>query len=133
MKYTRADLSEVAKQFLGALDREGISCVEQLESMIGRIFEVDDSDDFVEVPDPAEGLTPSYTVSYIRPKKGIPIEVKFNLRNGYTHVILKMDEELEGYDTLFMDPFDNFVQHKVIGTEGVSTMRRELNRIELLK
>ncbi len=131
MKITLDMLSMMSKRLLRTLDRAEIRNTLDLRNNIGVKHKVsDDEREFVAVTfRPSNRDTLTYTISYIVPDLGIPLEAKINTVLDYTKIILKAEAELPGYLTFSRDIFGNLQQIKDLHTAGLDIVQRELESL----
>lgn len=79
---------------------------------------------------PSEGGSRAYTLSYISPGKGIPLEVRMNRTLGYSQVIMKADQVVEGYTPFSSDGRGAIHQARVFDSSEWNVVRDELERLE---
>ena len=129
---TREEISDVAKRLRIFLDRKKIESVKDLEKKVGESFPVLGSRPghliTMEIR-PSDFGSLAYTISYIIPKKGIPIEVRVNPGMNYSKVILKTESRLNGYDVFARDEFGNVIQIRTFPDCFLSEVKKELESL----
>ena len=113
-KITREQLGKVAERMLKFLDEKGINSFKDLEEIMNKEFLIDkETKEHIHIEfRPSGGGTRTYTMSYIVPNKGIPLEFKISEDKQYSRIIAKGDFELPEYVPFAVDPFGNTVQIK---------------------
>ena len=130
---TGKEIRQIADRILSFLEKEDIDSVESLEKRLGSVFDVEGQRKHrVELElRPSNFGEEAYTISYVIPGKGIPIEVRMN-PVGYSKIIVKSIIEMEGYKGFVKDPFGNVVQEKTIKFDFEDVkIELELLRFEL--
>lgn len=77
-----------------------------------------------------KAYTRSPTISYNIFDGGVPLEVRINRYEDYTHIIVKTAAGLfPGYKLFAIDPYSNIVQYKKIPTTKKSRIRQRLKEL----
>ena len=129
---TREEISDVARRLRVFLDRKEIESVKDLEKKMGQAFSVPGGGpgDLITMEiRPSDFGSTAYTISYITPKKGIPIEVSVNPGMNYSRVILKAELRLKDYTTFAYDRFGNHIQDRIIPGCSISGVKKELESL----
>lgn len=128
------ELREFSRTLLSLLDREGIISTEDLvKKPLATFFLNTDIRDYVEFfIRPSNLGTTAHTVSYIRMGRGIPIELRVNKELGYSQIIVKAHELVEGYTIFSLDVYGNFAQNKLIPSIDFSLVIWELEKLSRL-
>jgi len=131
MQISRDHLKKVARGLLYVLDRENIDTLNDLERRMGERFLLHESiQDFVLLTRTSSNHgTFAYTVSYIMPNTGTPLELKINPQLEYSNIFLKTVEEIEGYTPFILDGFGNLIQEKVIRPLDLALVRNEIENL----
>ena len=132
MKISRQELRVIARNFLMLLTEEGLDSYASLETKLNeKIAIMEGHQDFVIASlRPSNLRTSAFTISYVGPGTGVPIEFKQNLVLDYSQVILKCEELLPGYELFATDFFNNQVQNKMIHTSDFDRIKPELNALQ---
>lgn len=125
-----AEISLYAKRVLNFLKERGIMCVDDVIKTPRQRFGLGSITDVIEVAENFSHGIPSYRISYISPGYGIPLEIVFRPHVGYTHIIAKSTEELEGYTQFGRDDQNKFKQSKVIFILDFKTLKKELEKLK---
>ncbi len=128
MKIKTDDIRIFASRFLKVLEEQGVKSTQDLEKLIGKEVEIEQqAPDFLSFEKrPSNLSTMAYTISYIKPESGIPIEIKINSELDYSQVIIKTQELIEGYTPFSVDPFENIIQNKLLRSCDISLSIKEL-------
>ncbi len=131
MKINKQELEKIARLLSSILEKEGIHSVNDLEGKIGGTYFVEENaGDYIEIILlPSKSSTVAYTINYIRPKRGVPIEVKINKSLNYSTIMLKCEEKIEGYEPFWLDPFRNMMQSKDIRSTDFQDVLNELKKL----
>ncbi len=127
MAILHAQFQEIVKRFLAVITQ--LASVEDLERRVGRTQETIPGERVEFLLQPSNLGTRAYTVSYVIPGAGIPIEFKLNSHLGYTKIILKMEKPLQGYEPFMADPYQNIIQSKDIQDTSLASVKQELERL----
>lgn len=137
MPITIPDLRRISKNFLTILDKEKIMSVNDLEAKLGKEFLSDEDgavQEYVSILNiPSNQDAMAFTVSYVRPGTGIPIELKINPVLDYSQVIIKAKDMIGGYLPFGSDEFDNIYQSKLIRSSDFSLSIKELKKLSEYK
>ncbi len=133
MKFYPADIRQVSSELLKTLEKEKVATEEDLERMMGQTIALKENNivDFQKIP--SNFGTMAYTVSYIRPKSGIPLELKINTELDYSQVILKAQTKLEQYKPFTRDGYGNIVQNRLFMPGNFNSAKEELKRLTSIK
>ena len=127
---TQGKLKEIAKSVLDFLEKENIDTIGSLFSRLGESFNIKESDHIIQIESrSSESGSEAYTISYIAPKAGIPIEIRMNPNFNYSKIIVKTKPKLIGYIPIISDYFGNFIQHKRIGCCSILEIKKELEKL----
>lgn len=134
-KVTLDEFKKIASSFFGILEKIDISH-SNLERIIGTEIKVNElkGQDFISFSLRPSGIgSLAYTISYTRPGIGIPIEFKINPIFGYSHFIVKTQEEISGYTVFAKDPFGNLVQSKLLTFTDPKYILEEIERLSKIE
>ena len=133
MLLRKSDIGRVSRSLCALLDREDITCVDELSQRVGDSFQIIGSQERVEIAlRPSNYGTQAYVIDYIIEGTGVPLSIRVNpsLRKGY--VILKFDNLIEGYTSFAQDPFGNIPQAKELDSGNLSELRNQLDQLSSL-
>jgi len=127
---TDEEIKEIANRILSFLEKEEINSVESLEKRLGSVFDVEGQRKHrIELESrPSNLKTQAYTLSYVIPGKGIPIEIRMNPTLRYSNMIVKSINKLKEYTGVLQDPFGNIIQEKAIKFD-FEDVKTELERL----
>ena len=112
------------------LEREDISSIGSLFSRLGESFNIKGEDHIIQIESrPSESGTEAYTISYIIPDGGIPIEIRMNPDFNYSKIIVKTKSRLNDYASFISDYFGNIIQNKKMNGCSISGIKRELEKL----
>ena len=128
---TNNDIRRYSSGILGLLEREEIDSIQGIQKRLGESFEMHDG--VFQLEARPSGLNPvvdriSITMSYIIQGKGIPIEIRLNVKNNYAFMIIKSNSRLEGYNPDFYDPLGHIIQSKRFAL-SFDDVKEELKRM----
>lgn len=134
MRISRERLAEIARTFLGVLDKEKVKDVADLARLAGQAIPIEGREyEYTSVELRPSGLgTMALDASYIIQHKpdevggGIPLCLRINRQLGYSTIIVKTDSEVRGYDVFSEDPFGNKAQMKTLESIDLEAARREI-------
>ena len=127
---TPEKLGQIARSILDFLKRENINSIESLEKRLGEDFDIKREDHIIQIElRPSKAGTEAYTISYIAPKGGIPIEIRMNTNFNYSKIIVKTESKLNGYTSIIYDSFGNIIQDKTIKNCSISEIEKELENL----
>lgn len=142
-KITKEELRGYICNFVTFLDEkiESFDDLNNLNRMLTKkpnekfyLFDDSEGEHNVEVSiRPSEMNTKAFTVSYVTPKKGIPIEFKINDQLKYSMIIAKGDFSIDGYSPFganVKDIYGNIPQYKRLDSIDVKDINSELNALE---
>ncbi|UZE94062.1 MAG: hypothetical protein IB618_00605 [Candidatus Pacearchaeota archaeon] len=132
MIITEPYFKKIIRNFLTFLEKENISYVADLEQRLDKKFSIDKNPgEYIAIEmRPSNFDTKAYTISYIIPNKGIPIEIKINKALGYSQIIIKRDRVLPSYSLFHIDIFGNMAQNKELKITKISEIKEELKRLK---
>ncbi len=135
MKIKADDIRMFASGFLKILEEQEVKSAQDLERLIGKEFKIEQKEsDFLSFTNrPSNLSTMAYTISYIRPGSGIPIELKINSSLNYSQVIIKTQELIEDYTPFSVDTFENIIQYKLLNSSDIYLSIKELIALSKLK
>ncbi len=127
------DTNQITKEQLGGIAKELFDLLEaqpkplDLDAMLDQSFPATGAAHiFVELR-LSQKNTSAYTISYIVPGLGIPLEVKVNRTLMWSMLIIKADLAPAGYQTFSSDSFGNPMHYKQLDSIDISEISRELN------
>lgn len=127
---TQEKLKEIAGSVLDFLERENIDSIGSLFSRLGESFDIKGQDHIIQIESrPSESGTEAYTISYIIPDGGIPIEIRMNHNFNYSKIIVKTNSRLNGYMSFTSDHFGNIIQNKKIDGYSIPIIKKELEKL----
>jgi len=127
---TQEKLKEIARSVLNLLERENIDSIGSLFSRLGESFDIKGKDHIIQIElRPSKSGTEAYTISYINPKGGIPIEIRMNSDFNYSKIIVKTKSKLKKYKSFISDYFGNLIQDKTIRRCSISKVKKELEKL----
>ncbi len=133
MKITHKELRKIAANILSLINKDKIDSADYLEEKLrsSPIIDIDMAhSEFVSISKrPSEEGTFAYTLSYIIPSSGIPMEIRINPTLNYTRLIIKDQELVDGYQKFAIDFFDNKVQYLTIEGSDLPFLKIELERL----
>jgi len=124
---TQRKLRQITRSILDFLKGEDIDSIESLEKRLGESFDVKGKDHTIQIESSGSG-SKAYTITYIDPKGGVPIEIKLN-PNFNSKILVKTKSRLTGYTPIISDYFGNIVQKKIIDGCSISEIKRELEKL----
>jgi len=129
---TREEISDIARRLRIFLDMKKIESAKDLKDRVGPSSAVrggGPGDIITMESRPSDFWSLAYIISYITPKKGVPIEVSVNPSMNYSRVILKTESRLNGYDIFTRDRFGNHIQTRTIPDCSISEVKKELESL----
>jgi len=127
---TQKKLGQIARNVLDFLEREDINSIKSLEKRLGESFDVKREDHIIQIElRPSESGSKAYTISYIMPRGGIPIEIRMNPDFNYSKIIVKTKPKLTDYIPLIFDYFGNIIQDKSIESCSILEIKKELEKL----
>jgi len=127
---TPEKLKQIVGDVLDFLKREDINSIESLEKRLGESFDVKRGDHIIQIESrPSESGSEAYTISYIIPAGGIPIEIRLNPNLNYSKIIIKTKSGLNDYKPFTSDYFGNIIQDKIINGCSIPEIKRELEKL----
>jgi len=127
---TQEKLKEIAKSVLDFLEKENIDSIGSLFSRLGESFNIKGKDHIIQIElRPSTSETEAYTISYIAPRGGIPIEIRMNPDFNYSRIFVKTESELDNYIPVSSDYFGNIIQDKKIDGCSILTIKKELEKL----
>lgn len=131
MSISKERFKGIAETFLAILEREGISSLQGLERKLGGDFALGtDCNDHLSLESrPSNQGTVAYTLSYIAPGLGIPIEVRINPALGNSTLIIKAGYVFQTYWVFAEDLNDNLIQYKTIDSIAFPQIVEELTAL----
>ncbi|MFH1711092.1 MAG: hypothetical protein ABH840_02155 [Nanoarchaeota archaeon] len=138
MKITRERLVEICRTFVQVLDIANVSDLKSLEDLAGRTFPIAGKEnEFLAVEwRPSTYGTRAIDASYIiqhqegKIEEGIPLNLKVNPSAGYSMIILKAAENIEGYSQFDLDFFGNIIQSQ---TNRTTVLKEILDKIRKIR
>lgn len=142
MKIHRADLAQIASNFLELLEQEGIRTKRHMEAVLGRRIPVPDKEDAVDFRYSlsGEGNKRIYVISYVLQsllKPQIPLHIILDPGRNYSYseVMVKSIDMIPGYGThpaTQLDEFRNVFQYKRLDSMRLSKAKIELEELAAL-
>ena len=127
---TPEKLKQIARSVLDFLKREDINSIESLEKRLGESFDIKRGDHIIQIESrPSESGGEAYTIIYIIPAGGIPIEIRLNPNLDYSKIIVKTKSGLNDYKPFASDYFGNIIQDKIIKGCSISGIKKELEEL----
>jgi len=127
---TQEKLKEIAKSVLDFLEKENIDSIGSLFSRLGESFNIKGEDHIIQIElRPSESGTEAYTISYIAPRGGIPIEIRMNPNFNYSKIIIKANSGLDDYKSFDSDYFGNIIQGKTLNKCSIPSIKKELKKL----
>jgi hypothetical protein len=127
---TRKDIRTYAGELVALLGSEGIDSAESLKRFEGKAHRIGTAGAYVGVSDrPSNFGAVALTLSYILHGTGIPIEAKINRQFEYSKLVIKLDEDVEGYSFFMVDPQGNLMQERTFAPGGFEDIINELKRL----
>ena len=137
MKITRGRLAEICRTFVEVLAIANVSDLKGLEALAGKTFPIAGKEneflavEFKPSTYGTKAIDASYTIQHEEGKieRGIPLNVKVNNSVGYSMIILKAAENIEGYSEFGSDSFGNIAQSQ---TNRTTDLKEILDKIKKL-
>lgn len=128
------DLKIISGRLLKLLNNLPINNTSDIRRFVRKSFAPElVSEDFIQFDErPSDYGTFGYTISYIRPKTGIPLELKFNPSLNRNIIILKAQDFVPEYIPFEQDTFRNIMQSRTINPCSVPLVKEELRRLDSL-
>ena len=127
---TPRKLRQIAGSILDFLVKENIDSIKSLEKRLGESFAIKRQDHVIQIElRPSESGSEAYTISYIMPRGGIPIEIRINLNFNYSKIIVKTNSGLNDYTPVIYDYFGNIIQDKRIDDCSILEIKKELEKL----
>jgi hypothetical protein len=137
MKITREKLSEIAGEFLAVLEKEEVKTTRDLESLAGQAIPLVGENNYLIVGwRNSNARTMAIDASYIiqhrkgKVEGGIPLNLRINSQLGYSQVIVKVQENIIGYESFAEDTFGNIVQSRILKTTDFNDARRIVGELK---
>jgi hypothetical protein len=127
MTISQTQFREYVGRFLQAV--APITSLEDLDRKLGSVQPAAPGEhvEFAKVP--SNHGTLAYTVSYVVPGTGVPVEFKINPQMGSATIILKMESQRQGYNPFVIDPYQNIVQMKEFAPATLGIVKKELESL----
>jgi len=137
MKITRERLAEISRNFIEVLANANVSDLKGLEALAGKTIPIAGKEnEYLAVEfKPSTYGTKAIDASYIIPHEeskvggGIPLNLKVNSSVGYSMIILKAAENIEGCSQFGSDSFGNIYQSQ---TNRTTDLKEILDKIRKL-
>ena len=127
---TQEKLKEIARSILDLLEKENIDSIGSLFSRLGESFNIKREDHIIQIESrPSESESEAYTISYIIPTGGIPLEIRMNHDLNYSNIIVKTNSGLKDYTSFAFDYFGNRIQNKEIKGCSIPIIKKELEEL----
>jgi len=127
---TQEKLRQIARSILDLLEREDISSIGSVFSRVGESFHIKGEDHIIQIESrPSESGSEAYTISYIIPDGGIPLEIRMNSNFNYSRIFVKTESGLDDYIHVASDYFGNIIQDKKIGGCSIPIIKKELEKL----
>lgn len=131
---TQEKLKEIARSILDFLEKENINLIESVLSRLGESFNIKGENHRIHIESrSSEFKNECYTISYIIPKGGIPIEIIMNPDFNYFRMAISTASRLNGYvsfPTVIPDCFGNIgKQYKTIEDCSIPIIKKELENL----
>ena len=127
---TPSKLEQIARSVLDFLERENINSIGSLFSRLGESFNIKGEDHIIQIESrPSESGSEAYTISYIIPDGGIPLEIRMNPDFNYSNIIVKTNSGLNDYTSFAFDYFGNRIQNKEIKGCSIPIIKKELEEL----
>ena len=132
MEITKNKLGHFAGNLLSFLKKEKINSIEDLTQRNMERFSMDGQDRIIIELRPSELSSVANTISYMIPGVGIPIEARINSILDYSRIIIKSQEDFQGYSTFagVKDIFKNIIQEKTIREASLDVVKKELEELK---
>lgn len=127
MAISQAQFREYVGRFLQAV--APIASLEDLDRALGSTQPAAPGEHVEFEKRPSNHGTLAYTVSYVVPGTGIPVEFKINPHMGSAKIILKMESQRPGYKQFMIDPYQNIIQLKELTPATIGIVKQELERL----
>lgn len=131
---TQKKLSQISRSVLDFLEKEDIDSIGSVFSRLGKFFDIKGENHKIHIESrSSEFKNECYTISYIIPKGGIPIEIIMNSDFNYFKMAISTASKLNGYvsfPTVIPDCFGNIgKQYKTIEDCSISIIKKELEKL----
>jgi len=127
---TQKKLKQFAKNVLDLLEKEDIDSIGSVFSRVGESFHIKGEDHIIQIESrPSESGSDAYTISYIIPAGGIPIEIRINSYFNYSRIFVKTESGLDNYIPVASDYFGNIIQDKKIDGCSIPIIKKELEKL----
>ena len=127
---TREYLRKIAKKTLELFDEMEISSYTDIDRVLNHESPIDENtgEHITFQLRPSNFGTQAYTISYITPGQGIPLEIKINKEIGYSKVIVKGEFVLSDYRPFAIDGM-HVAREKNFDSTEISILSSELKRL----
>lgn len=129
---TKEDLEKIAQEVLDFLKENKVSKKKDLERLIQEQTcteeEKRERGIYLELK-PSAWCVLAYTLSYVIPMQGIPLETRINYAIKRTKIIIKGYFLVDGYSPLMSDPLHNIIQEKCLTHTNIPEILLELEEL----
>lgn len=126
MRVTKSMLKHIANNFINTIEKQGLDSLKSLEANLENEMHISESEYIMIELRPSNLGTTTFTISYIAPGTGIPLEVKINDILHYSKIVLKSTYKVNGYEPFSIDKIRNVVQAKTLPSIDIKDIKREL-------
>lgn len=127
--FSPADIGRFAHRVQSHLTHSCVRDYRDLGALLGSTETLSNGDEISIELRPSNHGTQAFTLAYIVPGRGIPLEIRLNPALRYTRLIVKCETPLSGYRPWALNPLSHLVQERSIAGSDLLRLKAELSTL----